>query len=163
MEIGHFYYLKESYYIDFPDPNIQRNHETIDGEKHNKPCFCAIPGDNDIYWLIPISSKIEKYHAIAQKKIEKYGKCDAIVFGEVLGYEKAFLVQNMIPVTDEYILEEYFSKANVPVKVKQGIEKDLIKNAKSLLNKQRHGVNVIFPDVIAIENKLKEKENNEKT
>ena len=38
----------------------------------------------EIYWLIPISSKIDKYRHEAQK-INKYGRCNTIRFGLVLG------------------------------------------------------------------------------
>ena len=107
MEQGHFYFLKDEYFVRFPDENIQRNHEMIDGMLHDKPCFCAIKGNNNIFWLIPISSKVDKYHRLAEKKIEKYGRCDTIKFGNVLGFEKAFLIQNMIPVTDNYVKSEY--------------------------------------------------------
>ena len=54
------------------------------GQSHDKLCYCAFRGDIDgIFWLIPISSKIEKYHSIYDKKIAKYHKCDTLVFGKV--------------------------------------------------------------------------------
>lgn len=152
MEQGHFYYLDESYYNDFKDPDIQRNHETINGIVHDKPCFCAFPDEkNDIYWLIPISSKTNKYHSIASQKIRRYGKCDTIIFGNVLGYEKAFLIQNMIPVTEKYIKNEYFSANGKPVRISGVLEAELIKASRDVLNKQRRGIKLIFPDVLNIE------------
>jgi hypothetical protein len=57
----------------------------------------------DIFWLVPISSRIEKYKFEEQKKIKKYGRCNTIRFGTVLGRECAFLIQNMCPVTNRYI------------------------------------------------------------
>ena len=92
---GHFYFLEDTYYVDFPDDDIQKNHEIIDGQIHDKPCFCAIEeSETGIFWLVPISSKTDKYHDIANRKIQKYHKCDTILFGNVLGHEKAFLIQN---------------------------------------------------------------------
>ena len=35
--------------------------------------------------------------------MQKYHRCDTIVFGEVLGHEKAFLIQNMCPITEKYM------------------------------------------------------------
>ena len=29
MDIGHFYYLNDQYFIDFPDPKLMQNKETI--------------------------------------------------------------------------------------------------------------------------------------
>jgi len=86
MDDGHFYFLHDNYFIDFPDPKLEKNKETINGEFHNRPCFCAFAADsNQIFWLIPFSSKTEKFKAIYQRKIARYGKCDTILFGKVLG------------------------------------------------------------------------------
>ena len=157
MEQGHFYFLKESYYTDFPDPDIQRNHETIGGVVHNKPCFYALKGSCDgLFWMIPISSKTDKYHRIADQKIKKYGRCDTIIFGNLLGHEKAFLIQNMVPITAEYINNEYLSNS-LSVRVDGELERLLMQTAKDVLNKQRRGIKLIFPDVISIEKALIEK------
>ena len=68
--------------------------------------------------MIPFSSQVSKFKDIYDNKIKKYKRCDTIVFGEVLGHEKAFLIQNMCPITAEYMKNEYFdAKANVPVRV----------------------------------------------
>lgn len=149
---GHFYFLKDSYCTDFPDPNIQRNHESVGGVVHDKPCFFAIPGSVDgIYWVIPISSQTNKYHRIANGKIQRYGRCDTIVFGEVLGKEKAFLIQNMIPITEKYVKNEYRDGNGVAVRVDGRLERMLVKRAKAVLEKQRHGLKLIFPNVFQIE------------
>ena len=42
-----------------------------------------------------------------QKSYQKYGVCDNISFGYVLGNKSAFLVQNLFPVTEKYVLNEY--------------------------------------------------------
>lgn len=75
---------------------------------HDRPCYYAIKEEkSNIYWKIPISSKVEKYKKLYKRKINRYKKCDTIVFGKVLGYEKAFLIQNMFPVIDKYIGKIY--------------------------------------------------------
>ena len=158
MVQGHFYFLKDDFFIDFPDKNIQKNHEMINGVPHDKPCFCAIKGDKDVFWLVPISSQTAKYHSLEHKKILKYGKCDTIKFGEVLGYEKAFLIQNMIPVTDKYIKSEYVDKNNNPVRVDGAFELVLIKTALEVLAKQRKGVKLVFPDILVMEGILIERQ-----
>ena len=87
----------------------------------------------------------------------QHGFCDTIVFGEVLGSEKAFLIQNMCPVTEKYISNEYLDSMNVPVRVNGVFEKELVRKAKKILLLQRRGVNIIFPDVLNIERFLTEK------
>lgn len=95
-----------------------------------------------------------KYKEIYEKKVLRYGKCDTIVFGNVLGVEKAFLIQNMCPITDKYIKNEYIN-SGIPV-VLDNVTSDLIqKKATKVLTLLNHNVvNLIFPDVKAIENKL---------
>ncbi len=156
MIVGHFYYLTDKYFVDFPDSYLMTNKESVNGQLHDRPCFYSFEDEKTgLLWMIPFSSQVNKFRAVYQKKIDKYKKCDTIVFGEVLGHEKAFLIQNMCPATPEYIKNEYFdSKANIPVRVAEPLEKELISKAKKVLVMQRKGYKLIFPDVIKIENEL---------
>lgn len=109
MDTGHFYFLSDQYFIDFPDSNLMQNKETINGQSHGRPCFYAFQDMNTgLFWVIPISSQVYKYTAIYNNKIQRHGKCDTIVFGDVVGHRKVFLIQNMCPVTPKYIINEYF-------------------------------------------------------
>lgn len=148
MDVGHFYFLDGQYYKDFPDPYLMQDLD--------RPCFYAFKDmKTGIYWMIPFSSKVNKFHGIHQAKVSKYGKCDTIAFGYVLGHEKAFLIQNMCPVTDKYILNKYMDHvANVPVRLDGAFEQELIKKASKVLALQRKGKKLIFPDVLTIENAL---------
>ena len=91
----------DQYYLDFPDDKLMKNKDMIDGVPHSRPCFFAFPDSKapEIYWIVPISSKYEKFKQIEEKKIQKYGKCNTIRFGTVLSRHTAFLIQNMCPVT----------------------------------------------------------------
>ena len=105
--------------------------------------------------MIPFFSKVSKYKSVYSNKLKKYGVCDTIVFGEVLGHEKAFIIQNMCPITEQYINDVYIdSKWNTPVRVNGVLEKDLITKAKKVLALQRKGKKLIFPDVMKIEKEL---------
>ena len=39
MDNGHFYYIDDQYFIDFPDPMLMQNKETVNGQAHDRPCF----------------------------------------------------------------------------------------------------------------------------
>lgn len=105
--------------------------------------------------MIPISSRVEKFKEIYNSKIQKYGRCDTIVFGNVLSHEKAFLIQNMCPVTSSYVKNEYIDKkSNIPVQVAGNFEKELVSKAKKVLALQRKGIKLIFPDVLKIESEI---------
>lgn len=156
MKTGHFYYIDDQYFIDFPDDMLMRNKEKVNGQAHDRPCFYAFKDKNTgLYWLIPFSSQVEKFKKYYNKKIKQFGKCDTIAFGEVLGYEKAFLIQNMCPITENYIKNEYIDRyASIPVRIDGRFELELINKAKKVLALQRKGINLIFPDVLKIEKKL---------
>ncbi len=151
MNLGNFYFISNQYYIDFPDQHLMQHKSATD-----RPCFYAFEDKSTgLYWMIPISSQTEKYKKYYNNKIKRYKNCDTIAFGDVLGHEKAFLIQNMSPITDKYINNIYIDKyQNIPVRIDGVLEKTLIKKAKRVLALHRRGVNLIFPDVLHIESTL---------
>ena len=156
MDVGHFYFLSDKYFIAFPDKYLMQNHEMVNGVPHNRPCFYAFEDEKTgLYWMIPFSSRTAKFHQIYQHKIQKHGQCDTILFGDVLGYEKAFLIQNMCPVSPKYIQNEYIDSASsTPVRLNGAFEQILVQKAKKVLALQRKGIKLIFPDVLHIEQEL---------
>jgi len=153
MEKGCFYFIKDNYFLEFTDPNLMKNKEN----GNRRPCFFYFKDENNIIWLIPISSKVEKFKVIYENKVKKYGYCNNIYFGEVLGVERVFLLQNMFPITEEYISEQYIY-GEKPVKIKYENEKELSKLGKKILalHKSKPNLRLIIPDVFEIEKKLKE-------
>ena len=72
-----------------------------------------------------------------------------------VGHEKAFLIQNMCPITEKYMKNEYLdSVSNIPVRVDGRLEKELKDKAGKVLALQRKGAKLIFPDVLSIEQEL---------
>jgi hypothetical protein len=158
MDKGHFYYINDQYFIDFQDSYLMKNKETINGQAHDRPCFYAFEDTNTgLFWMIPFSSQVSKYRIYYNQKVTKYKQCDTIAFGYVLGCEKAFLIQNMCPITATYIKNEYIDKStNSPVRISRNFEHELVTKAKRVLALQRKGIKLIFPDVLSIEAKLLE-------
>lgn len=155
MLSAQLYFLSDQYYIDFPDDKLMKNKEMIAGIPHNRPCFFAFPDtqNSEIYWIIPISSNYEKFKRIEQLKIEKYGKCNTIRFGTVLGREAAFLIQNMCPVTERYLMA-YIDKNHIPIRIDNRIAADVVRNAGDVLAMAKRGAKVVFPDIFKIYSEL---------
>jgi hypothetical protein len=152
MDNGKFCFLSDQYYEEFKDKYLMRNKEVIDGELRDRPCFFAFR-DNvipEILWLVPISSNYVKYKGLYDKKVLRYDKCNTIRFGEVLGRQAAFLIQNMCPVTERYIREVYVDKNGVPIQIDGRVVDDIITNAREVLAITKRGARIIFPDVNAI-------------
>ena len=61
----------------------------------------------------------------------------------------------MIPATEKYVKNEYLSKESQSVRIDNVFQKQLVHTAKKVLQKQRLGIKLIFPDVLAIEKALK--------
>ncbi len=154
MEKGNLYFIRDEYFDDFPEGALSENRESCGGLTHGRPFFFAFQ-DNDtgVFWMIPISSKVAKYREIYDRKMERNGKCDTIVFGEVLGREKAFLIQNMCPISEYYVREEYCNKG-VPVRLDRKTEKEITAKAKKILKLTRKGIKILFTNVLAIEETL---------
>ena len=154
MEVKHFYFIKDNFFEDFQDPALMKNKE--DG--HGRPCFFAVKDSDGLFWMIPISSKVEKFRQIFNNKIARHKKCDTIYFANVLGQERAFLIQNMFPIVEEYIDDEYIQHPyNTPVMINELAAKELIEKFKKVLALVKNGNNgLVFPDVLAISTLLKQ-------
>ena len=137
MRQGTFFFITDEFFTRHnPDGRLMKNKEG----PHGRPCFYAFPDitEPNIYWCIPISSRIEKYERIAEDKIAKQiekgyknPKCNTIRFGEVLGQKRAFLIQNMFPVTAKYISNVYIDKnTQSPVTIPRPPKKTLSKTPK---------------------------------
>lgn len=156
MTKAQLFFLSDQYYLDFPDDKLMKNKDMINGVPHNRPCFFAFPDSKipEIYWIVPISSKYEKFKRIEKAKIQKHGRCNTIRFGTVLGRQAAFLIQNMCPATEKY-LTAYINRNNQPIRIDDRVAADVVKNAREVLGMAKRGVKVIFPDVFKIYSELK--------
>ncbi|MEG0338838.1 MAG: hypothetical protein RR573_02870 [Oscillospiraceae bacterium] len=155
MKQGTFFFIADDFFTKHdPDGCLMKNKEGV----HNRPCFYAFPDKKEpnIFWCVPISSQIEKFEKIVQNKITKQiakgykaPKCNTICFGEVLGQKRAFLIQNMFPVTASYVSAIYMDKnSHNPVTIAPDTEKDITKNAKDILKLVFRGNNnLVFSDI----------------
>jgi len=152
IEKGCFYFINDDFFNKFSHiEHLMGNNKN--GNK--RPVFFAFENktNSDILWVVPISSKVPKYKKIYNKKISKNGICDTIVFGNVLGHEKAFLIQNMCPISKKYIDSTYENQSQA-VKVDNLLKKEIIKKSKKVLALDKKGMKLIYPNVLEIENSL---------
>jgi len=159
---GNFYFITNKFYeIYDKDHLLMKNKEKENNNLHDRPCFFAFEDNKNpnIFWCIPISSKTEKYILEYEKKLAKQKsrsvknpKCTTIFFGDVMGIKRAFLIQNMFPVTEKYISSVYIDKnTKNAVTIDAAAEKEIIKNAKNALKLVRFGnPTIIFADILKI-------------
>lgn len=157
MQSNHFYFVKDEYFIDFLDPYLLPNKDREGTILHGRPCFYSFQNTRTgLFWMVPISSKVTKYHKIYTQKIQKYHKCLNIYFADVLGYERAFLIQNMFPITIDYIAEEYLDRDEKPVLIRKDQAEEIAKLVREVLLLTRQGKKIVFPDILSIEVRLLE-------
>ena len=138
---GHFYFIKDSFYKSLPDCNLMAN-KGNDIEGSGRPChYCFKNGD--YYWMVPISSRTDKFHSIYSNKVNKRGFCDGIRFGYVNGKERAFLIQNCFPITEEYIDGEYkINKNSISVTISKELSNELNGLVRKVIRLYEKGTNM---------------------
>lgn len=150
-----FYIIKDKFFEDVEDPYLKGNK---DGNRPHYYCF--EDSEAEIFWMIPLSSKISKYKKIVEKK-EKEGKpCDIIHIVKLDdNRESAFLIQDMFPVTSEYIEREYTISGNHLMVTSEHVVKTINQKAKKVLKMLKKGVKFTptQPNVFAIFDFLKNK------
>lgn len=148
VKTGYLYHIKDEFFDVVNDENLMANKE----KGHKRPTYFTI-GDKDILWFIPLSSKVDKYKKIVDKKIKKYGKCNTILIRKVFDEESAILLQNTFPTLEKYI--DHIHKRNgKPAKVPSVLQKDIEKNFKYMIDLKRHGNNLFFTDIDKIKEQM---------
>ena len=149
---GFSYHLKDEFFSkvkkDASDNSLMENKEN----GNYRPHFYCLEDEKvkGLYWVVPISSKVEKYRLIQEKKINKFGKCNTIVIGLFAGKENAFLIQNMFPVTAKYF-DHIHRVSNLPITIHSEVKESIETNVKEVLSLTRAGENVLFADIEHIE------------
>lgn len=103
--------------------------------------------------MIPISSQVDKYKVIMEKKVKRYGKCNTIVIGKFAGRDNAFLIQNAFPVIKKYF-DHVHTIENKPIVIHSKLNRELTVNLREVLAMYRRGIHLIFPDIGYIQRKM---------
>ena len=158
MQQGILYFIKDELYDRFKHYGLLTNKEQSEGKSHGRPCCYLFKYDEintNIYWMVPISSQVSKYQKEFNHSIDKYGICDNISFGFVLGAKRAFLPQNVFPVTCEYIDGEYIDKnTNKPITIKKSLMAELNAKVRKKIRYNKTGKPFGLTDVWGIYNEL---------
>lgn len=105
--------------------------------------------------MIPISSQIEKYRNLLEEKLKRYKVYDGLEFGYVQGREAAFLLQNICPVTEKYIVEKYIDEhTGKDVSIPNDLMRKIDAKAKKIMNKYYQGSKIVITDLDYIFNHL---------
>lgn len=98
--------------------------------------------NKNILWFVPVSTKIKKYKSVHN-----------FVFGKLHGKDAVFLIQNLFPTTQKYIIEKYITE-NKDVVVSKNLKEKVIKEAKTIIKLAKINYNVAFYDILSMKEKL---------
>ena len=151
-QAGYVYHIKDEYFAKAQDDMLMQNKE---GSNY-RPTYYALYDDaTSLLWMIPMSAKHEKYKAIYNKQVQKYGRCLTIVLGEYGDVHAAFLLQNMFPVTP-YYLDHVHTKNGNPLPVKHSIQQTIQTNIKQIWQIHARGRKIVFTDIDRLQNLMLE-------
>lgn len=146
VQTGYLYHIKDEFFDKINNRGLMINHES----GHSRPSYLAIK-DDDILWFIPLSSKIDKYKFIIEKKVKKYGSCKTILIKKIAGREQVILIQNAFPTLEKYVQSRHTIDGRF-IKVSSAVEREIIDDFEYVLSLKESGLNLFFTDIDYIEN-----------
>lgn len=151
MEIltGSLYFVSDDFFVKIQDSYLKINYENT-----KRPHYFAFQDNRTgLYWLVPCSSKVEKFERLIQKKQEQHKPTDTIQIVKIFDRKTVLLFQDMFPITASYIDSPYI-KGGQPVRIADPkIVQDMEKSARKIINLLHRGVHFTptQPNVIRIE------------
>ena len=146
VQTGYLYHIKDKFFNRINNKGLMINHEN----GHSRPSYLAIQ-DEKILWFIPLSTKIDKYKSIVEKKEKKYGSCKTILIKKIAGREQAILIQNAFPTLEKYIQSSHTVDGKI-VKISSAVEREIIDDFEYMLSLKASGLNLFFTDIDYIKN-----------
>lgn len=153
VQTGYLYHIKDEFFDKINNGGLMINHEN----GHSRSSYLAIK-DNDILWFIPLSTKVEKYKAIIEKKVKKYGICRTILIKKIAEREQAILIQNAFPTLEKYIQSRHTIDGKL-VRISTSVEREIIDDFKYMLSLRKSGLDLFFTDIDNIKAQMLEEVN----
>jgi hypothetical protein len=90
-----FYIIDDLFFEKFNDPFLKGN------KSENRPHYYCFKDTNEgLYWIIPLSSRINKYQKIINQRLKNHKPCDILHICTLSnGKQSVFLIQDMFPIT----------------------------------------------------------------
>jgi hypothetical protein len=142
------YSVSDTYFSDYTSEWF------CDNKSENRPYFISFIDKQGVIWLIPLSSQVQSYKNKIECDEQKYGNCLYYHIGKIYGSERAFLIGNMFPVSENYIKKPYtYSGEHYIVKDEQLI-KEIKKRATKFLLLVEQGKLKPHVNILSIRNDL---------
>ena len=103
--------------------------------------------------MIPLSSRIDKYQRIIAKRLADGKPCDTLYIVELVNNRKnVFLIQDIFPITADYIEREYTIAGNPMMLTSEHVAREIEKRARRVVGLLKCGIKFTptQPDIAAI-------------
>ena len=103
--------------------------------------------------MIPLSSRIDKYQRIIDKRLAAGKPCDTLYIVELDNNRKnVFLIQDIFPITADYIEREYTIAVNPMMLTSEHVAREIEKRARRVVGLLKRGIKFTptQPDIAAI-------------
>ena len=131
-----FYIIKDNFFEDMNDPYLKGNKDA-----NRLHYYCFKEETTGLFWMIPLSSRIDKYRKIINKKIANGKPCDILHIMKLdNNKESVFLIQDMFPITENYIERTYTIANNHLTVTSEHSALEIEKKAKKVMNMLKKGI-----------------------
>lgn len=150
-EVNKMYFIKEEHFKQYEKYKLFYSPQTA--TKGSRPHYLCIKKDK-LCWVIPLSTRVNKYRREEAKEIAKYKRSIKFHFANVKGVENVFLIQNAFPVSIYNIDHEYLNGANALQEQKD--IKTIEQKLNNFISISKQGI-VLYngqPDLLSLENEV---------
>ena len=150
IQPGLAYTVSNDYFKKYADPYLVMNHGSDKWGDGARPYFIAFRDKQEpgIYWAVPLSSNYAKYGSAYASAIEKRGYCDTLHFADYANRNDVWLVQNMCPITEQYVTGMCATRSGDPIVPYHKDAKEVTRKATKVLKLVQHGVKgLVYPDI----------------
>ena len=151
MTKNSFYIISNEFFDFAKDPYLK------DNKDEKRPFYYCLEDQDGLFWMIPLSSRVEKYRALMEIRKAKHKPNDGLYICKLPSDKSSvFLIQDMFPITEKYIEREYTLNGNHLCLVKEVDIKNIYAKAKKVKKLIERGVKITptSPDILALKNKL---------
>lgn len=146
---GNIYFVSDLFFQKINDPYLKINYDVT-----KRPHYFAFQDkQTSLYWLVPCSSKVEKFERILEQKKAQHKPTDTIRIVTIQGQKTALLFQDMFPITEKYIDDQYI-RGGQPVYIADPkVVLELEKTARKVIKLIHRGIRFTptQPDINHIE------------
>ena len=149
IKAGFLYFVDDAFFEKVNDPYLKINYD-----KTSRPHYMAFfDTATSLYWLVPCSSKVEKYERIIEQKQKNRKPTDSIKVVKIQDNKSVLLFQDMFPTSARYIKEQYIRGGQAVYVADPKLVAELEKTAKKIINLLKRGVRFTptQPNILAIE------------